>query len=98
MKWTSSTHGEKIVKLLLLNHWISSISTSLGLKNKTTHSLHGLRHTRQKTNGYTTKRRYQQTRRDKQKTPEIMKDQLGKKNYILFVGKPERRTTWRMEF
>jgi hypothetical protein len=32
------------VKLLLLYHWISSISTSLGLENKTTHSLHGLRH------------------------------------------------------
>jgi hypothetical protein len=26
--------------------------------------------------GYTTKRRYQQTRRDKQKTPQIMNDQL----------------------
>jgi hypothetical protein len=29
-----------------------------------------------KTKGYTTKRRYQQTRRDKQKTPQIMNDQL----------------------
>jgi hypothetical protein len=35
------------VKLLLLNHWISSISTSLGLENKITHSLHGLRYTPQ---------------------------------------------------
>jgi hypothetical protein len=32
---------EGCVKLLLLNHWISLISTSLGLENKTTQSLHG---------------------------------------------------------
>jgi hypothetical protein len=37
--------GVAIVKLLLLNHWISLISTSLGLENKTTQSLHGLWHT-----------------------------------------------------
>jgi hypothetical protein len=68
------------VKLLLLNLWISSISTSLGLENKTTHSLHGFAtHTPappSKKKGYNTKRRYQQTHRDKQKTPQITKDQL----------------------
>jgi hypothetical protein len=33
-------------------------------------------HLRPKTKNYTTKRCYQQTRRDKQKTPQIMNDQL----------------------
>jgi hypothetical protein len=48
------------------------------LENTTTHSLHGLRHTHpsKKTKGYIIKQRYQQTRRDKQKTPQIMNDQL----------------------
>jgi hypothetical protein len=40
-------YDHKGVKLLLLNYWVSSISTSLDLENKTTHSLHGLRHTSQ---------------------------------------------------
>jgi hypothetical protein len=65
------------VKLLLLNHWISSISTSLGLENKTTRSYMACDTSLSPPKkDYPTKRRYQQTRRDKQKTPQIMNDQL----------------------
>jgi hypothetical protein len=71
----------KNFKLLLINHCIYWISISMVFEFETTHSLHGLRHTppkkkKKKTKGYTTKWRYQQTRRNKQKTPQIINDQL----------------------
>jgi hypothetical protein len=50
-------------------------------------------HLHLKTKNYTTKRRYQQTRRDKQKTPQIMNDQLDIFSALNVTGLSVKRLT-----
>jgi hypothetical protein len=70
--------------LLFPNPWDWRIKLHTPYMACDTHT-HTHTHTSKKTKGYTTKRRYQQTRRNKQKTLQIMNDQLDKRDNVPLV-------------